>query len=156
MNLSGGAMALTQPLLASGGGQLQDRSVGRFIGVHMQDGGVAFRGLDADLHFMEGCNEGRALRTEPDPDLLFKPSTIHGANLHSSDLLTTLSNQAGGPPPTPLDLMPEPLQPTQQIGSTLLRKSLPEGIDPSQHRTEVRQVAVPWLACRLAQEPVGL
>ena len=77
-------MALTQPLLASGGGQLQDRSVGRFIGVHMQDGGVAFRGFDADLHFMEGRNKGRPLGTEPDPDLLFKPSTIHGSILHAA------------------------------------------------------------------------
>ena len=74
----GGAMALTQPLLASSGGESQDRSIGRFVGVHLQDGGVVLWELDADLHFMEGCDQGRRLGTEPDPDLLFKPSTIHG------------------------------------------------------------------------------
>src|SRR4051794_41336246 len=65
-------MALSQPLLASSGGELQDRSIGRFIGVHLQDGGAAFRELDADLHFMEGRNQGCPLGTELDPDLLFK------------------------------------------------------------------------------------
>src|SRR4051794_37291663 len=75
-------MALTQPLLASGGGQLQDRPVGCFIGGHLQDGGVALRELDADLHFVECRNQGRRLGTEPDPDLIFKPSTIHGSILH--------------------------------------------------------------------------
>src|SRR3954447_13347377 len=74
-------MALSQPLLASSGGELQDRSIGRFIGVHLQDGGAAFRELDADLHFMEGRNQGCPLGTELDPDLLFKPSTIHGSLL---------------------------------------------------------------------------
>jgi len=74
-------MALSQPLLASSGGELQDRSIGRFIGVHLQDGGAAFRELDADLHFMEGRNQGCPLGTELDPDLLFKPSTIHGSIL---------------------------------------------------------------------------
>src|SRR3954452_4336936 len=80
-NLCGGAMALSQPLLASSGGQLQDRYIGRFIGVHLQDGGAAFRELDADLHFMEGRNQSCPLGTELDPDLLFKPSTIHGSLL---------------------------------------------------------------------------
>jgi hypothetical protein len=79
-----GAMALTHPLLASSGGQLQDRSIGRFIGVHPQDGGVALRELDADLHFVEGRNQGRPLGSEPDPDLPFKPSTIHGSILHAA------------------------------------------------------------------------
>src|SRR3954447_15386347 len=83
-NLCGGAMVLSQPLLASSGGQSQDRSIGCFIGVHLQDGGVVHRGLDADLHFMEGRNQGCPLGTEPDPDLLFKPSTIHGANLQAA------------------------------------------------------------------------
>ena len=83
-NLCGGAMALSQPLLASSGGELQDRSIGRFIGVHLQDGGAAFRELDADLHFMEGRNQGCPLGTELDPDLLFKPRTIHGSFLHAA------------------------------------------------------------------------
>ena len=82
-------MALTQPLRASRGGQLQDRSIGRFIGVHLQDGGLAFRGLDADLHFMEGRNQGCPLGTELDPDLLFKPSTIHGSLLRLTPLCAT-------------------------------------------------------------------
>jgi hypothetical protein len=77
-------MSLTQPLLASRGGELQDRSIGRFIGVHLQDGGAALREFDADLHFMEGRNQGCPLGTEPDPDLLFKPSTIHGSILHAA------------------------------------------------------------------------
>src|SRR5262249_10923164 len=80
----GGVMALIQPLLASSGGQLQDRSIGRFIGVHLQDGGVAFRELDADLHFMEGRDQGCPLGTELDPDLLFEPSTVHGSLLHAA------------------------------------------------------------------------
>jgi hypothetical protein len=87
-------MALSQPLLASSGGHSQDRSIGRFIGVHLQDSGVALWKVDADLHFMEGRNEGRRLGTEPGSDLLFKPSTIHGSILraaqrpegHSSDI----------------------------------------------------------------------
>jgi hypothetical protein len=33
---------------------------------------------------MKGCNQGRALGTEPDPDLLFKPSTIHDSILHAA------------------------------------------------------------------------
>ncbi len=75
-------MALTRPLLASSGGRSQDRSIGRFVGVHLQDGGVVHRGLDADLHLMEGCDQGRLPRTATDPDLLFKPSMIHGSILH--------------------------------------------------------------------------
>src|ERR1700722_8527302 len=77
-------MALTEPLLASSGGQLQDCYTGSFIGVHLQDGGAAFRELDADLHFMEGRNQGCPLGTELDPDLLFKPGTIHGSILHAA------------------------------------------------------------------------
>src|SRR3954453_9456573 len=73
---------MSQPLLASSGGHSQDRSAGRFIGVHLKDGGVAVRELDADLHLVEGRNQGCPLGTEPDPDLLFKPSTIHGSILH--------------------------------------------------------------------------
>src|SRR4051794_6633103 len=79
----GGAMALSQPLLASSSGQSQDRSIGGFVGVHLQDGGVVHRGLDTDLHFMEGCDQGRLLGIEPDPDPLFKPSTIHGSIFHA-------------------------------------------------------------------------
>jgi hypothetical protein len=71
-------------LLASSGGELQNRSTGRFIGVHLQDGGAAFRELDADLHFMEGRNQGCPLGIEADPDLLFKPGTIHGSILHTT------------------------------------------------------------------------
>jgi hypothetical protein len=74
-------MAPTQPLLASSGGESENRSIGRFVGVHLQDGGVILWELDADLHFMEGCDQGRLPGTEPDPDLLFKPSTIHGSIL---------------------------------------------------------------------------
>jgi hypothetical protein len=77
-------MALSQPLLASSAGHSQDRSIGRFIGIHLKDGGVAFRELEADLHFMEGRNQGCPLRTEPNPDLMFKPSTIHGSILHAA------------------------------------------------------------------------
>src|SRR3954454_24729415 len=77
-------MALSQPLLASSGSHSQDRSIWGFLGVHLEDGGVAFRGLDADLHFMESRNQGCPLGTEPDPDLLFKPRTIHGSLLHAA------------------------------------------------------------------------
>src|SRR3954471_8967925 len=77
-------MALSQPLLASSGSHSQDRSSGGFIGVHLKDGGVAFRELHADLHFMEGRNQGCPLGTELDPDLLFKPRTIHGSLLHGA------------------------------------------------------------------------
>jgi hypothetical protein len=85
-------MALTLPLLASSGGHLQDRSIGRLVGVHLQDGGVALREVDADLHFMEGRNQGRPLGSEPDPDLLFKPSTIHGSILHAAQRPEGLSS----------------------------------------------------------------
>ena len=44
----------------------------------------AFREVDADLHFMEGRNQGRPLGTELAPDLLFKPRTIHGSFLHAA------------------------------------------------------------------------
>jgi hypothetical protein len=33
---------------------------------------------------MEGRNQGRPLETELAPDLLFKPSTIHGSTLHAA------------------------------------------------------------------------
>jgi hypothetical protein len=79
----GETMARTQPLLASSGGESQDCSIGRFVGVHLKDGGVVLCELDAGPHFMEGCDQGRPLCTEPDPDLLFKPGTIHGSILHA-------------------------------------------------------------------------
>ena len=82
ISTDGGAMALTQPLLASSGGESQDRSIGLFVGVHLQDGGVVLWELDADLHFLEGCDQGRLPETKPDPDPLFKLSTIHGSFLH--------------------------------------------------------------------------
>src|SRR4051794_24210431 len=84
MNLCARSMSLTQPLLSSGGGQLQDRSIGRFLGIHLQDGGVAFREFDADLNLVEGRNQGCSLGTELDPELLFQPSTIHGSILHAA------------------------------------------------------------------------
>jgi hypothetical protein len=77
-------MGLTLPLLASSGGHLQNCSIGRLVRVHLQDGGVALREVDADLHFMEGRNQGRPLGSEPDPDLLFKPSTVHGSIFHAT------------------------------------------------------------------------
>ena len=36
----------------------------------------------AITQLMKGCDQGRLLGSEPDPDLLFKPSTIHGSSLH--------------------------------------------------------------------------
>ena len=70
----------------------------------------SIREFDADLHFMGGCNQGRLLETEPDPDLLFKPTTIHGSILHeglidplihSEDPNSTgLASAPGDPRPT--------------------------------------------------------